>query len=236
MTITKKYNLKMMYNQAGHNVNEDFMDTEEIEAIVTFEEVCLKLKKLNNGGYSMIELGSNQAYYSCLFRAIIDGVGNNIKCKNILLEPTPSHMERGINHFKLNGFEGLYERGGIGHYWCWHDRWHDNTIPTYTIDDLMAKYDITELDVLHSDIDGNEIRLLETSASAFKDRKINYIFLLTHGIWDETPHTYNSKIIKNGEDRHEISKKFLLNCGYKLIKECFGGTVGHDGLLVFSKN
>ena len=235
MTITKKYDLKMIFDQAGDLVSEDFMDINETQSIISFEEACLKLKEKNNNSYSMIELGSNQAYYSCLFRAIIDGVGNNIKCKNILLEPTPSHMERGIRHFEKNGFTGLYERAGIGHYWCWNDRWHESTIPSYTIDELMEKHGISDLDVLHSDIDGNEIRLLETSTSAFKDKKINYIFLLTHGIWNEREDIYKSNIIKNGEDRHAVSKKFLLDCGYELVKECDGGTVGYDGLLVFKR-
>lgn len=236
MTITKKYKLKMICNQAGDAVHESFMDMDEVPAILAFEDACLELKAKNKDNYSMIELGSNQAYYSCLFRGIIDGVGNNIKCKNVLLEPTPNHMERGINHFKLNGFNGLYERGGIGHYWCFNTRWHDKTIPTYTIDELMEKYDISDLDVLHSDIDGNEIRLLETATSAFKDKKINYIFLLTHGTWLESENTYKSEIIKYGDDRHEVSKKFLLNCGYKLVDESGAGTVGSDGLLVFKRD
>ena len=200
--VTQKYNLKMDEDQFGRPVSEDFMDYSESAAIYSFEENCLALKEKNKEQYSMIELGSNQAYYSCLFRAIIDGVGKNIKCKNVLLEPTPEHMERGIKHFKKNGFNGLYERGGIGHYWCWNTQWHEKTIPSYTIDELMKKCDIEELDVLHCDIDGNEIRLLETSTSAFKDKKINYIFLLTHSTWTEREETYKSQIIKFRENRH----------------------------------
>ncbi len=232
MTITKKYNIKMLWDQAGDSVPEDFFDVSEFPCISKFEQCCLNLKSQNKEKYTMIELGSNQAYYSMLFRGIIDGENKNQKCKNIMLEPTPAHMIRGKKHFLHNNFEGIFEEGGIGHYWCWDTRWHDKSLPSYTIDELMKKHEIEQLDVLHSDIDGNEIRLLETSERAFKDKKINYIFLLTHGKWNESESTYSSKIIKYGDDRHEICKNFLLGCGYNLLLNV-PLNVGYDGLLVF---
>lgn len=235
MTITKKYGIKITFDQFKNKVPEDFVDESELTCINKLEEICLKLKSEDNYSYTMIELGSNQAYYSLLFRAIIDGVKNNNKCINVLLEPTPKFMESGKHHFSQNGFDGFFESGCIGHYWCSHINWHDKSIPSYTIDELMSKYNISELDILHSDIDGNEIRLLETSKNAFKDKKIKYIFLLTHGTWSENEQSYKSSIIKNGQDRHEVCKNFLKNCGYNLILESKGGTVGFDGLLVFSK-
>lgn len=236
MTTTSKYGLKIKENQFGHSVAEDYIDGDEMICINKFEEICIKLKSELKEKYTMIELGSNQAYYSLLFRAIIDGVGHNEKCVNILLEPTPENMERGKSHFIQNGFEGIYENAGIGHYWCWDVRWHDKTLPSYTIDQLMAKNGLDELDILHSDIDGNEIRLLETSTDVFKQKKIRYIFLSTHGIWTEKQETYISDIIKIGEDRHVVCKDFLLNCGYNLILESPHQTVGGDGLLIFNKN
>lgn len=232
MNITKKYNIKMSYNVYGASVPEDYVDQSEIQCILKFEEICLKLKELKNEHYTMIELGSNYAYYSMLFRAIIDGENKNKKCKNVMLEPTVEHLESGKQHFRSNGFEGIFERGGIGHYWCAGTRWHDKAIPSYTIDELMKKYDINHLDVLHSDIDGNEIRLLETSNLAFKEKKIRYVFMLTHGIWQESKTEYNSKIIKNGENRHEICKQFFLSCGYNLLLDV-PANIGYDGLLVF---
>ena len=234
--ITEKYELKIKYDQFGNFVDKNYMDGSEIECISKFEKVCLQLKSNNIEKCTMIELGSNQADYSLLFRAIIDGVGVNKRCLNILLEPTPENMKRGQEHFLENKFDGIYESAGIGHYWCWNTRWHDHSIPSYTIDELMEKYGIESLDVLHSDIDGNEIRLLETSKSAFKEKKINYIFILTHGEWTEEETSYKSEIIKHGENRHAVCKEFLLKCGYNLIHESPSGTVGHDGLLVFGKN
>jgi hypothetical protein len=232
MTITKKYNIKMLCDQAGDRVPEDFLDASELPCIEKFEECCLDLKSQNRERYTMIELGSNQAYYSMLFRGIIDSDKKNQKCKNIMLEPTPEHMKRGKRHFFHNNFEGIFEEGGIGHYWCWHTRWHEKSLPSYTIDELMKKHYIDQLDVLHSDIDGNEIRLLESSERAFKDKKINYIFILTHGVWNELESTYSTKIIKNGENRHKVCREFLLNCGYSLLLDV-SENVGYDGLLVF---
>lgn len=236
MTITEKYNIKVTYDQFGRQVAKNFVDESEIFCINAFEKTCLDLKQENKEKYTMIELGSNQAYYSLLFRAIVDGVGKNEKCVNILLEPTPENMERTKHHFSKNGFDGIYEAAGIGHYWCSGTRWHDKAIPSYTIDELMEKHGLSDLDILHSDIDGNEIRLLETSKTAFRDKKIGYIFLSTHSTWAESKDIYNSEIIKHGEDRHTVCKNFLLSCGYNLIKESPGGTVGSDGLLVFSRD
>ena len=234
INITSKYGLKIFCNQFGHPVKEDFVDLDEIDCINAFEKICLDLKAQGQPKYSMIELGSNQAYYSMLFRAIIDGVGINDKCVNILLEPTPDYMERGKSHFERNGFTGIYDNGCIGHYWCWGTRWHDNNLKSYNIDELMEKYELSTLDILHSDIDGNEIRLIETSDRAFRDKKIKYVVLLTHDVWNESNSTYESKIIKTGESRHDVCKNFFLSCGYKLIAERPFGTVGFDGLLIFS--
>jgi hypothetical protein len=229
--ITAKYHLKMICDQFGRAVPEDFYDTTETICIHQFERLCLELKRQERDHYTMIELGSNQAYYSTLFRAIIDGVGNNTRCRNIMVEPTDECIVRGRNHFALNGFDGIFTDQCIGHYWCWGTRWHDPSKQSVTIDDLLREYDLDELDVLHADIDGNEIKLLETATDAFRQQKIRNILLLTHGIWDEKDQA--TQIIKAGENRHDVCKAILTGYGYVLEHEESESVVGSDGLLVF---
>jgi len=71
MNITEKYKIKMMYDQFGHNVSENYEENDEKIAIDLFEEHVLQLKSSGKNQYSMIELGSNYSYYSMLFKKII---------------------------------------------------------------------------------------------------------------------------------------------------------------------
>ena len=54
-----------------NQVDDNFYDASEEIVISHFEQNCIDLQKQNKKEYSMIELGSNQAYYSCLFKAIL---------------------------------------------------------------------------------------------------------------------------------------------------------------------
>ena len=78
-TITEKYGFTVKYNQFGREVNENYFDEDEMILIEKFEDIVLSLKNKNLETYSMIELGSNQAYYSLLFKSILKN--KNVKSK-----------------------------------------------------------------------------------------------------------------------------------------------------------
>lgn len=202
----------MLMMQSGDPVSVDYMDESEYPCISVFEKACLDIKNKKSKTLSMVELGSDHAYYSMLFQSIV----GKERAKNIMVEPTDLHMERGKKHFFHNNMDGIFDNRCIGNHWI-DDRWHHGKIST-NIDAIMSDYEIQELDILHSDIDGNETVLIDTQLSAFSEKKINYIFLLTHS-----------------NKKHIYCKNKFIDWGYNLIFEETNSVIGHDSLLIFKK-
>lgn len=230
MSFNKKYNFKIKYDQFGNIVDDNFYDTSEEQAISYFEEDCIELKKQNKNQYSMIELGSNQAYYSCLFKAIL-GKENT---KNILVEPVDYAMARGKENFNLNNYSGIFISACIGDSWgidkhlMNHPRLPSDTfgVEETTVKKIMNEYDLDEVDMLHCDIDQSELYMLETSSDVFKRKKFNVIYIFTH-----------QTHLREHNWLHDQCKNFLLNCNYTLTHEVSTDVnpQGGDGLLVFKK-
>lgn len=216
--FTEKYNLKIFCDQFGQRVVQNYFDASEHRLISIFEKEMLKIRG-SKDFYTMIELGSNQAYYSCLFKAIL-GKSNT---KNIMVEPLDHYMQRGKYHFNINSYDGIFLDYCIGDQWGENGELFLGRLPTNTfnkvsktLEQIMEEVNIQFLDVLHSDIDGSEHIMLTSSKNIFKNKMINSIFLLTHGA-----------------DLNNRCKTFLLECGYNLIHEA--DNIGGDGLLVFEK-
>ena len=67
-----RYNFKVCRNQFGNIVPSNYHDESEIVAIKQFEKYIYDMVKLYpSSDYSMVELGSNHAYYSLMFHAIL---------------------------------------------------------------------------------------------------------------------------------------------------------------------
>ena len=220
--LTTKYNFKVLFHQFGFANNEDYYDSSENVCLKLFEETCLGLKKRPQNKYTMVELGSNQAYYSMLFKAIIDGPGANNLCQNVLVEPKKQHIKRGMINFIYNDFTGNFINKCIG------NKRFDGNIGQWVQDEnsisfteLLLSNNLTNLDILHSDIDGAEKMLLEENADIFKSKIIKFIFMSTH------------RINNCGTDTHDFCKEKLFEYGYKMVLECADQINGSDSLLIF---
>jgi len=110
-----RYGFKVKNDQFGRVVSSYFYDDLEIVAIKEFERHMLDMVKQDpNRLYTMIELGSNQAYYSLMFHAILKKLGATPR--NILIEALEENLNFGINHFNMNGFNAesrLYSVGTL---------------------------------------------------------------------------------------------------------------------------
>lgn len=229
MNFNEKYNFKIKYDQFGNQVDNNFYDVSEETLISYFEQNCIDLQKENKKEYSMIELGSNQAYYSCLFKGIL----GNEKTKNILVEPVEYAMIRGKENFKLNNYSGVFLSKCIGDSWGINKNLFETRLPSdtfgvedTTVKEIMNNYQLVELDILHCDIDQSELHMLETSADVFKNKNVNNVYILTH----------QTHLLEH-DYLHNQCKEFLLNCNYNLVYELRTdeGTQGGDGLLIFKK-
>lgn len=181
MTRPERYNFILAVNQFADPVDKYFEDTSEVLLIDAFEECCLRLKALNRTSYSMIELGSNWAFYSMLFKAIL----KSSETKNIMIEPYDKYYESGVKHFEMNGFNGEFSKEviGLGTPPSWTGVKNPNVFAekkVVTIDELLARYEIDRLDVLHMDIDGNETIALRGARNALANHTIKNLFVLVH--------------------------------------------------------
>lgn len=208
---TARYGLKMSVNQFGHPVAPDFYDDSEILAINHLERIALGLKASGAPRCTMMELGSNQAYFSLLFKGIL---GDPVAV-NYLVEPFDEYMPRGQNHFALNGFTGFWINESIGSSWVMREDISFGKKVT-SIGEILAEHGEDGLDVLHCDIDGSEMTALETSAKLFDEKKVRWVIVSTHS-----------------DDLYSRCRDFLASRGYVAEELHPTMDVGFDGLLVF---
>ncbi len=120
-------------------------------------------------GATMMELGSYWAFYSMWFASTVTAG----RC--IMVEPDPHKMNFGELNFKLNKLTGSFDLGFIT------DKPDPNlSIPYYSVDYLMEKHHVGHLHILHSDIQGYELDMLNGCRDALKRQAIDYFFISTH--------------------------------------------------------
>jgi FkbM family methyltransferase len=147
----------------------------------------------------MLEAGAFWAYYSLWMLALRPGA----ECH--MVEIDRALLDVGIRNFELNRQKGIFTHGGFGapdlSPWLtevhgdyvralpsgkiFFDRPHPTpgfhlNIPLLTLDGYLHANRIDFLDVLHVDIQGEELKLLNGARAALRDKRIGYIFISTH--------------------------------------------------------
>ena len=222
-----KYSFKVKYDQFGNYVHDTSVDISELILVDVFEKLCTTLLKTEQQHFKMVELGSNQAYYSLMFKAMCN---YHKKTSTVVcVEPNDRHMIRGKETFYLNNLEALFCDYIIGDKELIKKDLDSSSLPggsefllvtkkrILSLSQLLELYNIEELDILHMDVDHSERAVLASSAHLFKNKKIKTIFISTHR-----------------EDLHKYCFDFLKECGYKLELQITKMIVGYDSLLVFS--
>jgi hypothetical protein len=138
---------------------------------------------------SMMELGSYWAYYSLWFHKAIPNA------RNIMVEPRLSNLNYGKEHFRLNSFQGEFIQAGIG-----KDPRQEGELRIMSVDELMHSSSIDRLTILHSDIQGYELEMLQGAEKALTDRTIDFFFISTHS-----------------DSLHEDCISHLTQYGYKIL-------------------
>jgi hypothetical protein len=224
-----KYNFKVSVNQFGEHVSADFIDSGEIFLIDEFEKILIDIKSQNKSKYNMLEVGSNQCFYSLMFKSIL---GNDIT-NNFMIEPLMVNYYRGIEQFQINNYQGFFINKSIGSKNLGFGAGSDLSTSQITIDSFINEYNIDDLDILHCDIDGSEVLMLESSLNSLSSKKINYLIILTHS-WsashpaakDDIKQNYNLK------DLHENCLNILNKFNYNIIFENQEPMVGGDGIII----
>jgi hypothetical protein len=129
---------------------------EPVEEFV-FQEV---LKRLPDDP-SMIELGAYWGHYSMWFKK------ERPNGEVILVEPKLEFLKAGQDNFARNGFKAEFIRASVG-------------AGKFEIGDFFRSRKIKKLDILHTDIQGFEIEMLEGAKDVLARRRVDYLFISTH--------------------------------------------------------
>jgi len=139
----------------------------------------------------MVELGSYWAFYSMWMKLVAPDA------QTICIDVDPECLQIGMKHYDLNGFGGLFKQCRIG----------SSGIPVSG-----------RIDLLHCDIQGDEVEMLRSEAGRFNRSMIDYVFLSTHTL-----------------TKHNQCTDLLIQYDYHIIAEVDPAhTFCEDGIIVAS--
>lgn len=110
---------------------------------------------------NMLELGAYWGHYSMWMQLRRPGATLH------LVEPDPTRLAVGRENLARNGMKGKFTRAFVGH-------------GQLAVDDYMAREQIERLDILHADIQGYEVEMLDGAARVLADGAIDRLFVSTH--------------------------------------------------------
>ncbi|MBJ7900322.1 MAG: hypothetical protein GC158_10480 [Cyanobacteria bacterium RI_101] len=147
-------NLNMLIENKGvHEPQEEYAFAQVIELL---PEECV-----------MLELGAYWGFYS------LSLLQRRPKAACFLVEPELRNLVSGKLNFRLNGRKGHFTQARVGQ----APQTHPKTI---SVDSFCAERGIQHLHILHSDIQGHEVAMLEGASHFLGEGKADFLFLSTH--------------------------------------------------------
>jgi hypothetical protein len=147
-----------------------------------FQEVLKKLRE----DPVMIELGAYWAHYSMWLKKL------RPRATAIMVEPNPANLTVGKGNFQRNGFEGVFINALVAK-------------AQFEVDKFFDARNLSHLDILHADIQGYEIQMLEGARATLASTKIDYLFISTHS---QKLHTDVVQTLGHFGYRIEVSSDF----------------------------
>jgi hypothetical protein len=122
-----------------------------------FQEV---LKQLTPNP-TMLELGAYWGHYSmwCKKAKALASVH--------LVEASAENLAVGRRNFERNGLVGTFEQGFVGR-------------SQFSVDEYMARCGLHRLNILHADIQGHELEMIEGAESVLSACRAEYVMISTH--------------------------------------------------------
>ncbi len=152
---------------------------------------------------TMLELGAYWGFYS------LSLLQQRPKARCFLVEPEKVNLLSGELNFRLNGRTGFFTQASV-------DRAPQTEPRTISVDSFCSDHGIDRLDILHSDIQGHELLMLEGASRMLSGGKVDYVFISTHS-----------------NSLHADCIKSLESAGYVVLAQAdLNETFSHDGLIV----
>jgi len=172
------------------NILEEIKQNTKFQGGASFEDFQIRafIDALGNTvarNPTMIEAGSNDCFYSILFNKLFE---RTEKPLNICIEVSDKLIELGRANVLANGCDNFsFKHARIGEldesYFDMIKQSHPNlwgnlSIETITIKNLIKEFELKEISMLHMDIQGSEIFVLEELINL--DIVVEDIFVSTH--------------------------------------------------------
>jgi len=171
------------------------------EPLEEFIFQALIKENLTRENLVILELGSYWGHYSMWFL-------NSLKhASAILVEPDAMHIEVGKRNFRYNNLAAEHINDFV-------------SSERLRIDDFLCNKQIPNLFLLHSDIQGYEVEMLENAQASLLSQSIEHLFVSTHS-----------------DELHLRCLKILLQYNYRIDVQSNVSehTTSYDGLIVASK-
>ena len=110
---------------------------------------------------TMLELGAYWGHYSMWMKR------RRPRSQVFMVEPEGGNLEAGRTNFARHGYEGTFIQALVGK-------------GQFEVDRFMSEHGYPRLNILHSDIQGFEIEMLNGAAESFSRCLIDYAFISTH--------------------------------------------------------
>ncbi|GAA0326759.1 hypothetical protein GCM10009087_41300 [Sphingomonas oligophenolica] len=171
------------------------------------EEFCFQqlLKCIARPEPLMIELGAYWAHYSMWMKRSFP------MAKCIMVEPDPHNSECGRNNFAANGYEGEFIVDFVG-------------AENFAVDRFLADSETAHVDLLHCDIQGFELEMLDGASRALTDKVVDYVFVSTHseqlhsGVVERLRgHGYRIEVSSDFEEHTTSNDGFVLASSHAVI-------------------
>lgn len=119
------------------------------------------LKNIKNDTPIIIELGSYWAFYTTWFLKTFPSG------KGFCVEPESEGLKIGKQNAEKNNVFPTFKQGFISH-------------AHISVPKLFQEYSLEKIDILHCDIQGYEVEMLQDAASLLQNKQIKYLFISTH--------------------------------------------------------
>jgi hypothetical protein len=158
------------------------------------EEFCFQsvLSRIKCPTPRMIELGAYWAHYSMWLLKVFP------QARCVMVEPDSVNIECGKNNFLINGYAGEFLQASVGY-------------NGFQLDVYANEHGVSEVEILHSDIQGYELEMLDGAKSFLSEKRVHYVFISTHSQQLHTDvesrlHSHGYRIeVSSGFDEHTTS-------------------------------